>query len=82
MTSCAHKNYKYTYSSTFELRSSTFELDESISELRSSTFELDESISELRSSTFELDESISELRSSTFESQTIPQSPAHDPQLR
>ncbi|MEH1957254.1 nSTAND1 domain-containing NTPase [Nostoc sp.] len=50
-----------------ELRSSTFELDESISELRSSTFELDESTSELRSSTFELDESTSELRSSTFE---------------
>ncbi|MEH1810587.1 MAG: cobaltochelatase subunit CobN, partial [Nostoc sp.] len=34
-----------------ELRSSTFELDESTSELRSSTFELDESTSELRSST-------------------------------
>ncbi|MEH2016058.1 WD40 repeat domain-containing protein, partial [Nostoc sp.] len=50
-----------------ELRSSTFELDESTSELRSSTFELDESISELGSSTFELDESTSELRSSTFE---------------
>ncbi|MEH2151563.1 nSTAND1 domain-containing NTPase, partial [Nostoc sp.] len=50
-----------------ELRSSTFELDESTSELRSSTFELDESTSELRSSTFELDESTSELRSSTFE---------------
>ncbi|MEH2259460.1 cobaltochelatase subunit CobN [Nostoc sp.] len=54
-------------SSTSELRSSTFELDESTSELRSSTFELDESTSELRSSTFELDESTSELRSSTFE---------------
>ncbi|MEH1863444.1 MAG: cobaltochelatase subunit CobN [Nostoc sp.] len=50
-----------------ELRSSTFELDESTSELRSSTFELDESTSELRSSTFEPDESTSELRSSTFE---------------
>ncbi|MEH2442521.1 cobaltochelatase subunit CobN [Nostoc sp.] len=50
-----------------ELRSSTFEPDESTSELRSSTFELDESTSELRSSTFELDESTSELRSSTFE---------------
>ncbi|MEH2204004.1 MAG: cobaltochelatase subunit CobN [Nostoc sp.] len=50
-----------------ELRSSTFELDESTSELRSSTFELDESTSELRSSTFELDESTSELRSFTFE---------------
>ncbi|MEH2158916.1 nSTAND1 domain-containing NTPase, partial [Nostoc sp.] len=50
-----------------ELRSSTSELDESISELRSSTSELDESTSELRSSTFELDESTSELRSSTFE---------------
>ncbi|MEH2110591.1 nSTAND1 domain-containing NTPase, partial [Nostoc sp.] len=49
-----------------ELRSSTFELDESTSELRPSTFELDESTSELRSSTFELDESTSELRSSTF----------------
>ncbi|MEH2150232.1 cobaltochelatase subunit CobN [Nostoc sp.] len=50
-----------------ELRSSTFELDESTSDTRSSTFELDESTSELRSSTFELDESTSELRSSTFE---------------
>ncbi|MGJ5634811.1 cobaltochelatase subunit CobN, partial [Nostoc sp. CALU 1950] len=50
-----------------ELRSSTFELDESTTELRSSTFELDESTSELRSSTSELDESTSELRSSTSE---------------
>ncbi|MBD2511274.1 cobaltochelatase subunit CobN [Nostoc muscorum FACHB-395] len=50
-----------------ELRSSTFEPDESTSELRSSTFEPDESTSELRSSTFEPDESTSELRSSTFE---------------
>ncbi|WP_243458664.1 cobaltochelatase subunit CobN, partial [Nostoc sp. UIC 10630] len=53
--------------STSELRSSTFEPDESTSELRSSTFEPDESTSELRSSTFEPDESTSELRSSTFE---------------
>ncbi|MEH2127640.1 cobaltochelatase subunit CobN [Nostoc sp.] len=50
-----------------ELRSSTFELDESTSDTRSSTFELDESTSELRSSTFELDESTSDTRSSTFE---------------
>ncbi|WP_335093024.1 hypothetical protein [Nostoc sp.] len=50
MISCAHKNYKYTYSSTSELRSST-------SELRSSTFELDSSASELRSSISELDSS-------------------------
>ncbi|MEH2040506.1 cobaltochelatase subunit CobN [Nostoc sp.] len=57
-----------------ELRSSTFEPDESTSDTRSSTFELDESTSELRSSTSELrsstselDESTSELRSSTFE---------------
>ncbi|MBN3888205.1 MAG: hypothetical protein HWQ43_03150 [Nostoc sp. JL31] len=35
----------------------------------------DEGELESRSSTFGLDES-------TFESQTIPQSPAHDPQLR
>ncbi|MDZ8085619.1 MAG: cobaltochelatase subunit CobN, partial [Nostoc sp. DedQUE12b] len=60
--------------STSELRSSTFELDESTSELRSSTSELDESTSELRSSTFEPDESTSDTRSSTFEPQ-ISQSP-------
>ena len=56
--------------------------DEGELESRSSTFELDESISELRSFNFELDESISGLRSSTFKSQTIPQSPVPDPQLR
>ncbi|MEH1811485.1 MAG: cobaltochelatase subunit CobN [Nostoc sp.] len=50
-----------------ELRSSTFEPDESTSELRSSTSELDEFTSEL-------DESTSELRSSTSEPQ-ISQSP-------
>ncbi|MDZ7967217.1 MAG: cobaltochelatase subunit CobN, partial [Nostoc sp. DedSLP03] len=50
-----------------ELRSSTFEPDESTSELRLSTFELDESTSDTRSSTFELDESTSDTRSSTFE---------------
>ncbi|MBN3879538.1 MULTISPECIES: hypothetical protein [unclassified Nostoc] len=49
--------------------------DEGELESRSSTFGLDESRSNTRSSTFGLDES-------TFESQTIPQSPAHDPQLR
>ncbi|MEH2173925.1 cobaltochelatase subunit CobN [Nostoc sp.] len=43
-------------------------------ELRSSTFELDESTSELRSSTFEPDESRSNTRSSTFEPQIF-QSP-------